>query len=379
MPIKKTWTWQKPDWPNFCYDSTKLVNLEAEFLRQTGVFSGAIRHVGTEDQQQLTIELISDEALFTSEIEGEILSRDSLQSSIRRNLGLTTDNRRIPPAEHGIAQMMVELYKDFAKPLTDRTLFHWHELLMNGRRDLKDIGRYRTDEHPMQVVSGAIHDPKVHFEAPPSSRVSAEMKCFLEWYQRTAPSGAEPLPILRRAGIAHLYFVCIHPFEDGNGRIGRALCEKVISEGLAYAALIALSATINAQRKTYYEMLEANNQHCEITKWLVYFAQTVLAAQAHSLALVDFLIAKTKLYDRIRGKLNERQDKAITRMFREGPSGFKGGLSAENYLRITGTSRATATRDLQELVEMKALTRTGSLKSTRYHLALAPSRLPLAS
>src|SRR5580704_845852 len=162
MPPKITWNWQQDDWPQFRYDSTKLDALEAEFLRQSGVFIGAVKHVTDDDRLHFTIELISDEALNTSEIEGEILNRDSLQSSIRRNFGLATDNRKIPPAEQGIAQMMVELYRKFDAPLTHDLLFHWHEMLMNGRRDVKEVGRYRTDESPMQVVSGPLHAPKVH-------------------------------------------------------------------------------------------------------------------------------------------------------------------------------------------------------------------------
>ena len=371
MPSTRTWNWQQNDWPEFRYNSTKLEALEAEFLRQSGVFMGAIRHVGDDDKQQLCVELISSEALNTSEIEGEILNRDSLQSSIRRNFGLTTDNRKIPPAEQGIAQMMVELYRQFDAPLTDNLLFHCHQMLMNGRHDLKNIGRYRTGEHPMQVVSGPIHAPKVHFEAPPSKAIPKEMKRFVQWFAHTAPGGKSPLPILTRTGIAHLYFVCIHPFEDGNGRIGRAIAEKAISEGLGQSTLLALSQTINRGRKTYYDMLESSNKDNEITDWLLYFARTILDAQAQAQNMVDFIIAKTKFYDRLRGQLNERQDRTIARMMREGPDGFKGGLSAENYIRITGTSRATATRDLQDLVEMKALIRTGSLKSTRYHLNIA--------
>ncbi len=364
------WNWQQADWPDFRYDRTKLDVLEAEFLRQSGVFSGSIRHINVGDKEQITVELISEEALNTSEIEGEILNRDSLQSSIRRNFGLATDNRKIPPAEQGIAQMMVELYREFEVPMCDTLLFRWHESLMNGRRDLANIGSYRTGSNPMQVVSGPLHNPKVHFEAPSSSTVPAEMKRFMQWFTRTSPKGKTPLPILTRAGIAHLFFVTIHPFEDGNGRIGRAIAEKAISEGLGHAALIALSLTINRGRKTYYNILERSNKGNEITTWLNYFAETVLDALAHSQELVDFLISRTKFYDRLRGQLNKRQDKVIARMMREGPSGFKGGLSAENYIRLTGTSRATATRDLQDLVEKQALVRTGTLKSTRYHLSI---------
>lgn len=366
----KPWNWQLPDWPEFRFAPLALATLEEQFLRRSGVFAGTLRHVEREDEQLLTVELITDEALNTSEIEGEFLNRDSLQSSIRRNFGLTTDHRRVPPAEQGISQMMVELYRQFDVPLTDALLFHWHELLMNGRRDLKDIGCYRTGPHPMQVVSGPVHEPKVHFEAPPSAAVPKEMQAFLEWFKNTGKGGSSPLPILTRAGIAHFYFVTIHPFEDGNGRIGRAIAEKAISEGLGQATLVSLSQVINRGKKAYYSVLERSNHDNDLTEWLIYFARTALEGQSHAQGLVDFIIAKTKYYDRFRSQFNERQEKVIARMMQEGPSGFKGGLSAENYIRITGASRATATRDLQSLVEMNALTRSGVLKGTRYQLPI---------
>jgi Fic family protein len=265
---------------------------------------------------------------------------------------------------------MVELHKQFDATVDESRLLHWHGLLMNGRRDLSSIGGYRVGGDPMQVVSGAIYDPKVHFEAPPFSMVPVEMHRFLEWYARTAPNGDNRLPILTRAGICHLYFVSIHPFEDGNGRIGRALAEKSIAEGLDHPVLISLSATIHRGRKTYYDMLEHSNKRNEITDWLVYFAETILRAQGESQSWLDFLIKKTRMLDRLRGHLNERQEKAVMRMAREGPNGFKGGLSAENYLAITGTSRATATRDLQDLVEKGALVSSGQLKGTRYWLVI---------
>ena len=171
-------------------------------------------------------------------------------------------------------------------------------MLMNGRRDLRDVGRYRTGEHPMQVVSGPIHEPQIHFEAPPSSVIPEEMRSFLHWFKRTSPAGEMPLPVLTQAGIAHLYFVCAHPFEDGNGRIGRAVAEKAISEGLGHATLVALSQTINRVRKSYYEALERNNKENEITDWLLYFAKTIIAAQKQAQTMLDFIIGKTKFYDR---------------------------------------------------------------------------------
>lgn|GEM_PF-2176929 len=178
-------------------------------------------------------------------------------------------------------------------------------------------------------------DPDSYTEAPPSPRVSMEMNWFLEWFNHTAPEGQHPLPALARAGIAHLYFESIHPFEDGNGRIGRALSEKALSQSVGRPTLIALSQTICRNRKAYYTALENNNKALDITDWLIYFTRTVLEAQQYTQRLIDFLIAKTRLYDRLRGKLNERQNKALARMFRERLDGFKGGLSAENYIKIT--------------------------------------------
>lgn len=370
MAVANPWNWQQPDWPAFSYDSRRLAGLEAQFMRQSGVFTGAVRHVGDADQQQLTVELICDEAIHTSEIEGEVLNRESLQSSICRNFGLTTDHRRIPPAEQGIAQMMVELYRQFDTPLSEELLHHWHRLLMNSMRDLQDVGSYRTDSQPMQIVSGPLHEPKVQFEAPPSKSVPQEMSGFIKWFARTAPAGKTPLPPLTRAGIAHLYFVSIHPFEDGNGRIGRAIAEKALSEGLGQPTLTALSLTIHRARKSYYDQLERSSRSNEITDWLVYFATTILAAQAEAQRLVDFIIAKARFYDRLGDQFNERQEKAITRLMCEGPTGFEGGLSAKNYIAITGASRATATRDLQDLVAKGALSQTGELKGARYHLHL---------
>jgi Fic family protein len=241
-------------------------------------------------------------------------------------------------------------------------------MLTAGRRDLKNVGAYRTHNETMQIISGPIGNPKIHFEAPPSAAMEKEMEGFVIWFNDTAPHGDAAVPALTRAGIAHLYFATIHPFEDGNGRIARALAEKALSQAVGQPTLIALSQTIQKNRKSYYEALQHSNGDNEITAWLVYFADTTLQAQDATQCMIDFLIQKTKLYDRVKDQLNQRQEKALARIFREGVEGFKGGLSAENYISITGASRATATRDLQNLVEKGVVIRTGVLKSTRYHL-----------
>jgi Fic family protein len=364
------WNWQKPGWPHFSWDKTRLAKAEEQFLLETGVILGTAKHLGPKDREQLTVEAMSTEALTTSEIEGEILDRASVQSSIRKQLGLATDKRRSRPAEEGIAEVMVDLHRKFSEPLSDEMLFKWHRMVVRGRRDLREVGRYRTDEQPMQVVSGAIHAPGVHFEAPPSSAMPREMRGFVDWFNRTAPGGGEPLPNLTRAGVAHLYFVSIHPFEDGNGRIGRAIAEKALAQGRRQPTLIALAATILARRKKYYEALQAANKHNEITAWLSWFAATAIEAQRRTIARIEFLIDKTRLLDRLRGQLNDRQQKALLRMLREGPEGFTGGLSAGKYASITGASPATATRDLMDMVVKGALTRAGEHRHARYHIAI---------
>ena len=364
------WNWQKPDWPNFRWDRARLETAEKQFLVGGGMFVGTVRHIEKEERDQLTVEAMSTEAVTTSEIEGEILDRASVQSSLRKQLGIATDERRVRPAERGIAEMMVDLYRSFAEPLSEEMLFRWHRMVMSGSRNLRDVGRYRTGAEPMQVVSGSVQEPRIHFEAPPSSRVPSEMKRFIVWFIQTAPGGEKALPALTRAGIAHLYFESIHPFEDGNGRIGRAIAEKALAQGLGQPTLTALAATILARRKGYYDALEAANKENEITRWLMWFAGVVIEAQRRTIALVEFLIDKTKLLDLLKGQLNERQEKALLRMFREGPEGFKGGLSAGKYSTITGASPATTTRDLADLVEKGALVREGERRYARYRLSV---------
>jgi len=365
-----TWNWQKPDWPSFRWDQARLEPAEKQFLVSGGVFVGMVRHLGDEDRDQLTIEAMSTEAVTTSEIEGEILDRASVQSSLRKQLGLAADERRVRPAERGIAEMMVDLHRSFAEPLSEEMLFRWHRMVMSGSRNLRDVGRYRTGAEPMEVVSGPVGEPRIHFEAPPSSRVRSEMKRFISWFSRTAPGQEEPLPALTRSGIAHLYFESIHPFEDGNGRVGRAVAEKALAQSLGQPTLTALAETILARRKTYYEALEGANRENEITRWLMWFAGVAIEAQRRTIALVEFLIDKTKLLDGLKGKINPRQEKALLRMLREGPGGFKGGLSAGKYSAITGASPATTTRDLADLVEKGALVREGERRYAHYRLAI---------
>lgn len=364
------WNWQQPDWPNFAYDAKRLRSREDQFLKGAGILVGAMSHLDADDRQNLSIELLAQEAVDSSAIEGEILDRASVQSSVARHLGIVADHRRANAAEAGAAELMANLFRSYREPLSDAMLFDWHALLLNGRRDLADIGRYRTHADPMQIVSGALHAPKVHFEAPPSHAVPVEMNAFVAWFNYSGPNGASSLSALERAGIAHLWFESIHPFEDGNGRLGRAIAEKALAQGLDAPAITALAETIQRHRKEYYAQLQRASLSNDINEWLDWFSAIALEAQQRTLDRVHFLLAKAKLLDRLRGRLNPRQEKALLRVFAEGPDGFKGGLSAANYRTITDAAPATATRDLAELVELEALRKEGELKHTRYYLDL---------
>ena len=364
------WNWQQKDWPNFTYDEAALEDLEYQFVQTSGVALGSIKHINEEDKNELLIEVLSDEALTTSAIEGEYLDLGSIQESIKKNLGLETERKKLPQAEYGISEMMVNLYRTYAVPLTHEQLFEWHQMLANGRRDLVDIGRYRTHEDPMQVVSGRLDKPTVHYEAPPSSKMTNEMEAYVRWFNETHTTNKSKMLPLAKSGLAHYYFLAIHPFEDGNGRIARGISEKSISMDLGRPALISLSQTIESNKKEYYSSIEAHNFKLDLTEFLLYFGETILAAQQHTIKTIDFLIQKARFFDQYSRLMNERQLKVVQRMFKAGYSGFKGGLSADNYIRIARTSASTATRDLKDLVNKSILVKSGELKSTRYSLNL---------
>ncbi|MBI3619425.1 Fic family protein [Candidatus Peregrinibacteria bacterium] len=358
------WNWQQKNWPTFTYDAGQLETLEREYAHLLGTVTGAMKHLMNEDRDQIVVQMLSTEGVKTAEIEGELLDRDSVQSSIRRKLGLSTVKRNVQPAEAGMAEMIVAVYRHYASPLTRRELDAWNAALMQGRTDVEGIGTYRAHEDPMQIVSGGIGSETVHFEAPPSKDVPRHMVAFIRWFNDSLTA----LPTLTRAGIAHLYAVSIHPYEDGNGRMARALVEKSLSQSAGAPALSGLSRQIAAKKSAYYEALERNNQDMEITDWLLTFGRTLIAAKKYTLASVERVLQKASLYRTFAPELNERQKKAIDRLFEAEPVGFLGGLSAGKYITITKASRATATRDLQKLVDLGILQKSGQRRHTRYLL-----------
>jgi Fic family protein len=311
------------------------------------------------------IELMIAEAMKTSEIEGEYLSRQDVASSIRNQMGIFTREEIVKDLRaKGVADLMVEVRNSWDSPLSDKVLFDWHRLLMQGSNTVAS-GRWRKLGEPMQVVSGSVVNPIVHFEAPPSKRVPKEMAAFINWFNKSRkliPQG----PV--RSALAHLYFESIHPFEDGNGRIGRALAEKAVSQQLGRPAMISLSKVIQSNKKAYYEALETAQRSNEVTEWIQYFVGVILEAQVEARANVEFILRKAKFFDCHKHTLSERQLKVVRRMLDEGPAGFDGGMNARKYVSLTRVSKATATRDLQDLLEKGVLNSEGGGRSTRYGL-----------
>ncbi len=343
------YNWQQPDWPHFRYDLTGIEETLFTLAEKTGRASGLLKGLTADAQLEATIEMMVVEAIKTSAIEGELLSRNDVMSSMRKNLGLETGHLSGDKRAQGTAALMLAVRNSFVAPLSGKTLFEWHRLIMTGHRHVA-AEQWRTYTEPMQVVSGAVGHEQVHFEAPPSSHIPSEMAQFVQWFNETAPDGSKEIrKAAVRSALAHLYFESIHPFEDGNGRIGRALSEKVLSQGLGRPALLSLSRAIEAKRSDYYDALKEGQQSNDITSWITWFVNIVLEAQAQAEELLDFTLGKTRLFDRVRDHLNNRQMQIIRRMLEEGPDGFEGGMSAKKYMTITGASKATATRDLQEL------------------------------
>jgi Fic family protein len=359
------WNWELPNWPKFTYIFDPIFELEKQFLLNVGSASVYLKTIDENEYNPFIIEVLCQEGIESSRIEGEILDRESLQSSLKKEFGLQASVKKGAEKETRMAKLLCSAYKSFDKPLDHEMLWQWHSMLFQNSSDIREIGKYRTHEEAMQIVSHRYDTQKVFFEAPPSKRVFQEMARFIAWVDSNESSKS----ILVKAAVAHIYFESIHPFEDGNGRIGRVLIEKILSQGVGRPLLMAFSKALEKRKKEYYSALEKCNRTLDVSHWVDFFAHVVLEAHQESMVLLSFLIEKTKMLQALRGKINPRQEKVLLRMFAEGPKGFQGGLSAEKYIAITKTTRATATRDLKGLVELGALEKVGTLRHTRYYLA----------
>ncbi len=367
------YNWQQNDWPQFTFSLDAVEDELQIFTEKVGRVSGIFDGLPEETKQDVLVEIILAEAIKTSEIEGEYPSRKDVLSSIRKNLGLLydTENSKDKSAV-GLGELMIDARKTYKDVLMEEKLFAWHKMLL-GENKRVSVSQWRYHEEPMKVISGALGKEKVHYEAPPSSKVPEEMKRFIQWFNDTAPGGKleiKKAPV--RSAIAHLYFESIHPFEDGNGRIGRAIAEKALSQTIGRPVLLSLSRTIEASKKLYYDTLEQAQQSNEISPWIVYFIKTTLQAQTEAAEQIEFTLKKTKFFDRFKDKLNDRQIMVIRRMMEEGTKGFEGGMNARKYIGIAKTSKATATRDMQQLVELGVFILAGKAggRSTSYQVDL---------
>ncbi len=366
----EVYNWQQKDWTNFRFSPENTEGPLVLFSEKTGRVSGMLEGLPEDTRQEVVVDIILAEALKTSEIEGEYLSRKDVLSSIRKNLGLHVSAGQIRDrSAAALGELMIDLRRSFHEPLTEEKLFFWHTLLLRENQHVA-IGQWRTHKEPMQVVSGAMGKEKVHFEAPPSIQVPQEMETFIRWFNETAPGGRQEIkyaPV--RSAIVHLYFESIHPFEDGNGRIGRALAEKALSQTIGRPVILSLSRTIEANKNDYYAALENAQRSNEITAWITYFVKLVLDAQTEAEEQIDFTLKKARFFDKYRNLLNERQLVVVKRMLEEGTKGFEGGMNARKYVGITKTSKATATRDMQNLVETGVLVPVGKGgRSTSYQI-----------
>lgn len=359
------YNWQHKNWPHFEYDVASFDEQVLHFIMKAGELKGSLAVMPTDQSKEIIAQVLLDEAMKTAEIEGEVMKRLDVMSSIRKNLGLAVAKEAKDKKAIGLSNMLFEVRKTYSDTLTTAHLFKWHEMLMGNHKHIS-AGVWRSDDAPMQIISGSVSKPIVHFEAPPSKSVAKEMDKFIKWYNKQTSLTSTPPPII--AAIAHLYFESIHPFEDGNGRIGRAIAEKALSQGLNAPLTFSISHAIEYRRSEYYKELGKAQQTLQINEWIKWFIAMLIEAQQQSEKMIQLTIKKTRFFEQYGVLLNERQRKVINRMLEEIPENFEGGMNAKKYISLTGTSKATATRDLQELVELNIFTPVGGGRSTRYEL-----------
>ncbi len=359
------YNWQYPSWPQFVYNEEVISQQAMQLSVLFGKMSGMHQAFHPNQWQEQWLHFVTQEALTTSAIEGEMLSRDDIRSSLLKRLGLA--NIPLPRDKRalGVAQMMVAVREDVTVPLSQTLLQQWHATLIEGDRYVHG-GVYRQSEETMQIVSGGVGHEVVHFEAPASQQVPYEMERLVAWHNEYKPTDWLLLTI--KAAITHLWFESIHPFEDGNGRIGRALIERTLAQGIGESLMITISHIIERDKNAYYTAIKHAQTTLEINDWLVYFAQLLIDTLQYSLEVLHHAVRKMHFYDTFTTQLNERQIKALNKMWDAGPAGFEGGMTAKKYIFITGTSKATATRDLQQLVKLGVLTLLPAGRSSKYEL-----------
>ena len=359
--------WQHNEFPNFHFKIEECFSHFQEFATQLGEVNGLFVNVSEINKKEIVLQIILSEALKTSEIEGEYFSREDVISSLQKQLGISNDT--IPSKDkraNAISKLMLQVRNDYQNPLKLQMLKEWHQTLMKDDKTVKD-GEWRSSEDPMQIISGRVGKIEIHFEAPPSKDLPKLLIEFEKWYQNFPYQEIGQIGrAMLRAALIHLYFETLHPFEDGNGRIGRALAEKALAETLEVPVMISISKKIEEDKKEYYKALKRAQKTQEVSNWLHYFFNILIEAQKEVKQTVLYVIEKALYFDRFKSQLNERQIKAIQKMTEKGKYSFEGGMTAKKYIVINKTSKATATRDLQLLFEIGAFIREGDGRSVKY-------------
>lgn len=370
------WIWQQPDWPQFRWQAERLAPLLRDCAQAQGRLLGMAGAVGGEFSAQSELDALLQNIVTSSAIEGEQLNVGSVRSSLARRLGLEADgDGRVSPRSEGLAELMLDATQHFQQPLTLERLLHWHRLLFAEQdhellsRRIR-VGSLRGSE-PMQVVSGRLDRPTVHFEAPPRHSLEQQLSAYLDWFEASrSDAGLDPL---LRAGIAHFWFVTLHPFDDGNGRLTRAITDLALAQGEQQAIrFYAMSASILDDRRGYYRILESSQKAAlDITAWLEWFLHTLLRSLQQALTRIDRVLAKARFWQRHRGQpLSTEQVKVLNRLLEGGERGFEDGISAAQYQAVAKVSKATATRHLADLLDKGCLCKLpGGGRSTRYRIA----------
>jgi len=355
-------------WPGLVWNDAALQVPLAAVRHRQGKLLGRMESLGFAHQAEAVLETLTEDVVKSSEIEGEVFDRAQVRSSVARRLGMDVGGLKAADRDvEGVVEMMLDATQRYAEPLTAERLFDWHAALFpTGRSGMRRIavGAWRDDAlGPMQVVSGPYGRERVHFEAPPANRLDREMAGFLDWFNH--PASLDPV---LKAGVAHFWFVTVHPFDDGNGRIARAIADMTLarSEGSAQR-FYSMSAQIRVQRSDYYRILEATQRgDLDITSWLEWFLNCLDRAVDHAESLLAQVLRKARFWKRLVGQpLNERQQKVLNRLI----DGFDGKLTSSKWAALTKTSQDTALRDIEDLVRRGILSKdpTGG-RSTSYSL-----------
>ena len=355
MDMRPIYIWQYPEWPSFTWNDSRLIALLSEVRNLEGMIQGMMDGLGFNVQSMTALNVMTEDVLRSNEIEGVILNSDKVRSSIARHLGI--DTAGLPQPDHyteGVVQIMMDAVTNCNKPLTPERLFNWHAALFpTGRSGMYPItvGAYRTGGEPMQIVSGAMGKEKVHYEAPPSDVVPDMMTDFLTWIN----SDNTVIDPVLKAAVAHLWFVAIHPFDDGNGRLTRTITDMQLTKADGFhLRFYSMSAEILREKKTYYEILEhTTSNSTDITEWLEWFLNTMKSSILRAKETVKRVVCKSSFWQRHREiPMNERQVRVVNMLW----DGFTGKLTSSKWAKITKTSQATALRDITDLIEKGILT-----------------------